>query len=419
MSVNITTLNNGLRIITDHMPHLETVSVGVWVDVGARYEPLALNGISHLLEHMAFKGTKTRSPRQLAEEIENVGGHLNAYTSRDHTTYYARVLKGNLNLAVDILGDILLNSVFKKKELVREKDVILQEIGQAQDTPDDIIFDNLQETAFPNQPLGRSILGTSKSVMSFTPDCIRGYMNTNYVSKTMVISAAGNVDHDVLVKMVETNFFGFGENRDVKFHESEYRGGEYRDNRNLEQLHITLGFPSLSFYDPDYYALQVYNTILGGGMSSRLFQEVREERGLAYSIYSFSSSHNDTGLFGIYAGTNPKMVGTLIPVIAGEMKRLTEKVEQSDLARASAQLKAGLLMSLESTSSRIEQLGRQMLIFNRPIPIEELIEEVELIDEEAIARVAKRTLEGKLTLASVGDSRSLKGFDKIAGFFNN
>ena len=417
MSVNETRLPNGLRVISDHMGHLETVSVGVWVDVGARYEPLPLNGISHLLEHMAFKGTKRRSPRQLAEEIESVGGYLNAYTSREHTTYYARVLKGDLRLAVDILGDILLNSVFKEKELIREKDVIIQEIGQAQDTPDDIVFDNLQETAFPDQPLGRSILGTSQSVLSFTPDCIRDYMNNHYVSETMVISAAGNVDHDELVKMVEEYFSNIKKSRKGEFYEGEYKGGEYRDNRALEQLHITIGLPSFSFDDPDYYALQVYNTILGGGMSSRLFQEVREERGLAYSVYSFTSSHKDTGLFGIYAGTSPQMAGDLIPVIAGEMKRLIEVVEDDDLARARAQLKAGLLMSLESTSSRIEQLGRQMLIFGRPIPIEELIQEVDAIDGEAISRVAQRTLDGKVTLATVGDSRSLKDLDSISLVF--
>lgn len=417
MAVQVTELANGIRVVSEEMPHLETASIGVWFDVGARYESEEENGVSHLLEHMAFKGTKRRTARRLAEEIEAVGGHLNAYTTRDHTTYYTRVMKEDVALSVDILADILQNSLFDATELAREKDVILQEIGQAHDTPDDIVFDMLQATAFPDQPLGRSILGTSARVRNFDADIVAGYMRDHYKGEGTILAAAGNISHDVLVDLATEAFASFERARDYSFEPAHYRGGESRTIRELEQLHIVLGFPGFSYDDPDYYALQVFNTICGGGMSSRLFQEVREERGLAYSVYSFSASHADAGLFGIYAGTSPELVGELLPVVAEQMNGLAEAVDEAELARARAQLKAGLLMSLESTTSRIEQLGRQMLIFNRPIPTAELMEKVDGIDATAIKNVARRILGTKLSLAMVGPVGNLPEFPKVEAYF--
>lgn len=417
MTVRVTTLSNGMRVATDAMPHVETVSVGIWVDVGARYESNDFNGLSHLLEHMAFKGTKTRSSRQIAEEIEAVGGYLNAYTSREHTTYFARVLKEDTGLALDMLSDILQNSVFDEKELAREKEVILQEIGQALDTPDDIIFDNLQATAYPDQALGRSILGTEERVRAFSPTDIRTYLDYHYRGQSMVLTAAGNVDHDELVKLAEVKFSGLRGDRTREYEAAKYEGGCHHLPKDLEQLHLTIGLPSLQFNDPDFFALQVFSTIFGGGMSSRLFQEIRENRGLAYSVYSFASSHADTGLFGIYAGTSPEMAGDLVPVIAEELHKMTGTIGEDELLRARAQLKTGVLMSLESTTARVEQLGRQLLIFDRSIPTEELIQKIDAIDEAAVKRVVEKTLSGNITLATVGDNSRVPSFESLTGSF--
>lgn len=402
MTIRISTLPNGLRLVTDPMPYLRTASIGAWIDVGSRYETAEQNGLSHMLEHMVFKGTKRRSARAIAEEIEAVGGHMNAYTSRDHTTYYVRVMREDIPLAVDMLADILQHSTFEPVEIEREREVIIQEIGQVNDTPDDIIFDLLQETAFPDQPLGRSILGTEDRVAAFDTTMVRGYLERHYCAANMVIAAAGNVDHDALYALVEAAFGSLPAGDRAPFAPGHYRGGHHRMVRPLEQTHVTLGFGSLAFDHDDYYALQVYSTLLGGGMSSRLFQEIREERGLAYSVYSFSSSHADTGLFSIYAGTGPEEVAELLPVIADQMRQVTLGVDEAELARARAQLKAGLLMSLESTSSRIEQIGRQLLIFGRVLPVEEMIARVDAVDVDAVRRVAGNTLKDQVTSAIAG-----------------
>ncbi|MEH6525779.1 MAG: pitrilysin family protein, partial [Sneathiella sp.] len=303
MSLKVSTLSNGLRVISDPMPGLETAAVGVWVDTGARHETVAENGISHVLEHMAFKGTEKRSALEIAEVIEAVGGHLNAYTSRDQTAYFARVLKADVPLAVDILGDILQHSSFDDTELGREKEVIVQEIGQTQDTPDDIIFDHLQETAYPDQPLGRSILGTSAKVRGFGRDTISGYMKKRYLASKMVLSASGAIDHDELVRMAEQAFSELPTNGATNMETALYKGGEFLENRELEQIHFALSVPGVAYGDDDFYTSQILSGLLGGGMSSRLFQELRERRGLCYSVFSFASSFADTGLFTVYAGT--------------------------------------------------------------------------------------------------------------------
>jgi len=417
-TVQHSTLSNGIRVVSEAMPHLETASVGVWVDVGARYEDQAINGISHMLEHMAFKGTTTRSARRIAEEIENAGGYLNAYTTREHTTYYARVLKDDVALAVDLLGDILTNPRFDDVELAREKDVIIQEIGGANDTPDDLVFEMLQETAYPNQPIGRSILGTPDRVRAISRDDLIAFMATHYTGENMVIAAAGNIDHDALVPMLEDAFGRLPSSASRLWVPATYQGGTRMTDRTLEQVHVCFGLNSLAFDHPDYFALQVYSMILGGGMSSRLFQEIREERGLAYSIYSFVSPHADAGLFGVYAGTHPSMVAGLAPLVADEMKKMLAGASDEEMIRARAQLKAGLLMSLESTSARIEQLGRQMLIFDRDIPTAELVQEIDAVDVDAVRRVAEETLASQLSVAGVGQGEIMGEHERLAGMFS-
>lgn len=416
--VELTRLSNGLRIVTDRAPHVMSASVGLWIDAGSRYECEAENGMSHMLEHMLFKGTRRRSPRAIAEEIESVGGHMNAWTSRDHTSFHARVLSEDVPLAVDVLADILQHSTFDPNELDREREVIIQEIGQAEDTPDDIIFDHLQEAAYPAQPIGRSILGTAERVGAFSRDQLFGYLNRHYRADNTVIAAAGDVDHQQLVSLCAEAFSAMPTGEARGFDPAGYQGGVRHDRRKTEQLHLTLGFPGVSFDDPDYYAIQVLSTMLGGGMSSRLFQEVRENRGLAYSVYSFTGSHADTGLFGVYAGTTSDLAPEMLKVIADETLKLTEPADEAEVARARAQLKAGLLMSLESTSARIEQIGRQMLVFDRVLSLQEMVREVEAVDAAAVAAACTRMLkDGTPSIATVGRTGKLPGYQDVARLF--
>ena len=324
MTVRLSTLPGGFRIVTDRMDAVETVSLGVWVDIGTRHEPAAINGVAHLLEHMAFKGTERRSALAIAEEIEAVGGHLNAYTSREHTAYYAKVLKEDTALAVDILADILQHSVFDPAELERERTVILQEIGQANDTPDDIVFDFFQERAYPDQAMGRPVLGSPEVIRRLSRDAVVAYLRDHYGAERMVLSAAGNLEHDRLVDLAARLLSEVPRERQVSTEPARYTGGDFRQGRDLEQLHLVLGFPGLPLGHPDYYAATVLSTAFGGGMSSRLFQEVREQRGLVYAIHSFAHGYRDGGLFGIYAGTGEEEAAELAPVLCEEALRLDQ-----------------------------------------------------------------------------------------------
>ena len=418
MSVQLTTLSNGLRVVTDRMSSVETVAVGVWVAAGSRHETSDVNGISHLLEHMAFKGTVRRSAQLIAEEMDNVGGQLNAYTSRDHTAYFAKVLKEDMPLAVDILSDILLNSTMDAEELAREQHVVVQEIHQADDTPDDIIFDRHQATAFPNQPIGWPVLGNEPVVRSITSDRLRSYMAVNYAADTMVVSAAGNVDHDVFVALVEKAFAALPRVSAVSEAPSVYTGGDFRESRKLEQVHLVLGFGGLSFDDPDYYNLGALSTLLGEGMSSRLFQEIREKRGLAYSVYSSTQSFSDSGIFSIYMGTGRADVPKLIPVLCDEIKKARDGVSGDEVKRARAQIKSGLLMSLESPSSRCGMRARQLMIYGRPQTTEETIAKVESVDAGGIMRTATRVFASPPTLAALGNLKTLEKLDAIKARLN-
>jgi predicted Zn-dependent peptidase len=418
MTIETTDLDSGLRIVTDHMSHLETASLGIWVDVGARYEVPASNGVSHFLEHMAFKGTQTRSARQIVETIEAAGGHLNAYTSREQTAYYAQVLKQDVPLALDILSDILLNSVFDAAEIERERTVILQEIGQALDTPDDMVFDYLQQAAFPDQPLGRPVLGTSDLVSAFDRQTLINYMADHYQAPRMVVAAAGNVDHTAIVAQATEAFAELAGARADTCPAAQFGGGERRESKTLEQAHVLMGFQGLSYDDPDYYALHVASTVFGGGMSSRLFQEVRENLGLAYSIYCYASSYRDSGLFGIYAGTAGDAVKQLTAVVADEAAKLCDRAEEDEVARARAQLKAGLLMSLESSASRCEQMAKQTLIYNRVVPTEELIDAIDAVDRSAVQRVMGRVTGGELAVAAIGPIEQLESYDRLSARFS-
>ena len=417
MTTQLATLANGLRIVTDRIDTVDTVSLGLWVDVGTRHEMPEINGAAHFLEHMAFKGTERRSARAIAEEIEAVGGHLNAYTSRESTAYYAKVLKEDVPLALDILADILMNSSFDPAEFERERAVILQELGQANDTPDDIIFDYFQERAFPDQAMGRPVLGRPEIIRDLAREAVIAYLRDHYGAARMVLSASGNLDHDRFVALADRLLSAMpstGANeRRAAAEPARYIGGEHRQGRELEQLHLVLGFPGLPLGDPDYYATAVLSTAFGGGMSSRLFQEVREKRGLVYTIHSFAHSFRDGGLFGIYAGTGEAEAGELVPVLCEETVRLADGLAPVEFARAKAQMKAGLLMSLESTGARCEQMAQHMLIHGTPFDPADMVRRIEAVDDAAIGRVVACWRSGPPTLAALGPVGQLEDFERV------
>jgi predicted Zn-dependent peptidase len=414
MSVEITRLPTGLTVVTDAMPHLESVSLGVWVGAGSRDERPDEHGISHLLEHMAFKGTKRRTARQIAEEVEAVGGDLNAATSIESTSYYARVLRADVPLAVDVLSDILSNPAFDPEELQREQNVIVQEIGAADDAPDDIVFDKLQETAFPAQPIGRSILGTRETVRSFDRKRLAAYLTRNYRAPDMVLVAAGAVDHQALVEQVEKQFASFEGAAAPAPEPAHFAGGTYIEKRDLEQVHVALAMQGLPQRDPNLFSMQVFTSVLGGGMSSRLFQEVREIRGLCYAIYAFHAPYSDTGMFGLYAGTDASDLPELMRVVVAEVANAAETITEVEVARAKAQMKAGLLMALESSGARAEQLARQIFAWGRPMPLAELVAKIEAVTVES-ARAAGRDLiaRGRPAIAALGPGSGLESAASI------
>jgi predicted Zn-dependent peptidase len=416
MSVEITRLPSGLVVITDAMAHLETASLGVWVGAGSRDERADEHGISHLLEHMAFKGTSRRTARQIAEEIEAVGGDLNAATSIETTAYYARVLRADVPLALDVLSDILTDPAFDPQELRREQNVIVQEIGAAEDTPDDLIWDRLQEVAFAGQPIGRSVLGTPATVRSFDRARLAAYLARNYRAPDMVIAAAGAVDHEAVVAHVGRAFMSFAGPAAPAPEPAHFVGGSRVESRDLEQVHIALAMQGLPQRDPNLYSLQVFTNILGGGMSSRLFQEVREQRGLCYSIYTFHSPYADCGVFGLYAGTDSADVAELMRVVVDEINVAAETVNEAEIGRAKAQMKAGLLMALESSGARAEQLARQIINWGRPIALDEIIAKIEAVTVDT-ARAAGRALigRGRPAIAALGPGSGLENAVTIAG----
>ncbi|WP_395494960.1 M16 family metallopeptidase [Acetobacter sp. KSO5] len=411
--IQLTRLPSGLIVVTERMERVETVSFGAYVSTGTRDETAEENGVSHFLEHMAFKGTERRSALQIAEEIENVGGHINAYTAREQTAYYVKLLKENLDLGIDIIGDILTHSTFDPTEIERERGVILQEIGQANDTPDDVVFDHFQATAYPNQPMGRPTLGTEDLIRTMSRETLMRYMSAHYTTGNMVVAAAGNLHHEDVVRQVERHFADLGTTPLIPGTPSIYGGGEFRQEKDLDQAHVVLGFPSVGYNDPDYYAALMLSLLLGGGMSSRLFQEIREKRGLVYSVYSFNAPFLDGGVFGIYAGTGEKECAELVPVTLEELKKVQKSVGKDELARACAQLKASLLMSLESTGSRCEQIARQLQLFGRLIPVAETVARVEAVTTDDICRVATRIFTQKPTLAALGPVKHVLSLDTI------
>jgi predicted Zn-dependent peptidase len=419
MNVEITQLPNGLTVATDPMPELESASLGVWVNCGARHESAAHMGISHMLEHMAFKGTERRTARGIAEEIEAVGGALNAYTSREQTAFHARVLKADVPLAVDMLADILTHPTFEADELERERQVVLQEIGQARDTPDDIIFDHLQAAVYSDQPMGWPILGNEETVGAFTRDDLNDYLRANYRAGGMTLIASGAVDHAAMVGLAERHFgeLRFGEA--PKGAMAQFIGSDMRHKEDLEQVHVAYAFPGVASGDDALFAAQVFVTALGGGMSSRLFQEIREKRGLCYSIYAFANSFLDGGMVGVYAGTGASEAREISALVVEQIALLGQTANAEEVARAKAQLRSGLLMGLERPSVRSEQIAAHLLAYGRVVPIEEIKEKLDAVTVGAVRGVGERLMSTpRPAIAALGPIDSLESYESFTGRFS-
>ncbi len=411
----ITTLPNGLRIVTQSMAGLASASIGVWVGAGGRHETADQNGIAHFLEHMAFKGTPTRSALQIAEAIEDVGGYINAYTSREVTAYYARVLAGDVPLALEVLADILLNPLFEDREIEIERGVILQEIGQALDTPDDVVFDWLQEAAFPDQAMGRTILGPSERVSAFGRADLAGFVASHYGPGNLIIAAAGAVDHDRIARQAEALFGHLPPRAPSTSQPALWQGTEKRVSKRLEQAHWALAFPGPGYKDADFYAAQIWSNVLGGGMSSRLFQKVREEKGLCYSIFAQAGFYLDTGMTTIYAGTSGADLPQLTNITIDEMKRAADDLTEAEVARARAQMKAGLLMGLESPSAQAERLARVLAIWDRVPSLDEVSDRIDAVTAADVRDHGARMLSsGRPALALYGPVAKAPGLDRIS-----
>jgi predicted Zn-dependent peptidase len=419
MNVEITRLANGLTVATDPMPQLESASLGVWVNCGARHESEARMGISHMLEHMAFKGTARRTARGIAEEIEAVGGALNAYTSREQTAFHARVLEADVPLAVDLLADILAHPAFDAGELERERQVVLQEIGQARDTPDDIIFDHLQSAVYPDQPMGWPILGNDASVSAFTRADLDVYMRANYRAGGMTLIASGAVNHADMVELAERHFGELRPGDAPRSAAAQFIGSDVRHSEDLEQVHVAYAFPGIPSGDDALFAAQVFVTALGGGMSSRLFQEIREKRGLCYSIYAFANSFLDGGMIGVYAGTGTNEAADISGLVVDQIALLAQTANAEEVARAKAQLRAGLLMGLERPSARAEQIAAHLFAYGRVIPVAEIKQKLDAVTVGAVRQFAERLMATRHpAMAAVGPVEKLESYESFAGRFS-
>jgi predicted Zn-dependent peptidase len=414
VSVRITSLPSGLAVVTETAPHVKTAAIGVFVGAGSRYERADEHGLSHFIEHMAFKGTRRRSARDIAETIENVGGDLNAETGVERTSYFARVMGSDTELALDVIGDLLTESVFAPEELEREKNVIVQEIGAVEDTPDDLVFDLVTATAWPDQPIGRPILGTREGVGAFDRSAIDLYLTRRYSAGSTVVAAAGAVEHDQIVDLAQSRLRTLSETSAPAEARAAYRGGETKVKRRLEQTHVVVGFEGCASAAPDHDAAQVFAAAAGGGLSSRLFQEVREKRGLAYSIYGFHWDFIDTGLFGFYAGSADGDVGEVVAASLDCLGEAAHGLEESEIRRAKAQMRVSLVTALEQPGARVHQLSRQMQIYGRLLSVDEMLDRVDAVTLEDVRKTGAAMLRSPPTVAVIGAVGKAPGQAKIA-----
>lgn len=415
MSMELTTLPNGLRIATDFVPSVDSVAVGVWADVGTRHEDRAENGIAHMVEHMMFKGTPTRTAVQIAEQIEDVGGQMNAYTSREITSYHMHLLKEDLSLGLEILADLLQRPTMPEDEVERERQVILQEIGMAADTPDDLVFDLYQETTWPDQTLGAPILGLPRIVEAMKRDALLNYVRRFYTPSRLVIAVAGNAKHDAVVRLAEKFFDALPPDTAHAIPTARYQGGERRMGKELEQSHVILGFKGVDRGSDDYHAAMILSTILGGGMSSRLFQEVREKRGLVYSVFSHHAPYHDAGQFMIYAGTGPGSLPDLMPVLCAEIRKIRgNPVSGEELKRAKAQIRAELLMGQESMMRRAGHQAKHLIHFGTLPDMKDRLQRIEAVTADDVEMAAQKIFSSPLVLTALGPLSTLEDYESLA-----
>ncbi len=414
-------LSSGLIIASDFIPSAETIAICIFVKTGARNEDQSYNGLSHFLEHMAFKGTNTRTAKEIAEAFDSIGGQFNAYTSYEETVYYAKVLKDDWIIALDILTDIVQNSIYSPEEMDKERGVILQEIAQYQDMPDSVISDNFQETAYPNQPLGRTILGTPEFINTVSRDDLYKYVQMQYNTRSIIVSASGNLHHKTFSNLVQKKLNKIPDSPIIDFQPAVYVGGESKKHKDLEQVNVYLGFKALPYTDERVHIQRIASLILGGGMSSRLFQEIRENLGLAYHISSFSQTYCDTGVFSIFAGTNEKDVNLLIDASISQIHLICQSVSSVELERAKAQIKASLLMSKESVSHRAEKLAANIASFDRYITTEEILEKINKVTEKDVCDMMKFIISeenSRPTIATLGKISKVYDYDEIVRKIN-
>jgi predicted Zn-dependent peptidase len=405
-------LHNGLRVIMEQIPTFRSVTFGIWVKTGSRNEKQQDNGISHFIEHMLFKGTERHSAKDIAEIFDGIGGNVNAFTSKEYTCYYAKVLDEHLPIAMDILSDMFFHSAFDEGELEKEKNVIFEEISMYEDTPDDLVHDLVAKAAYGSHSLGYTILGTEENLSAMKPDDLRRYMKKFYNTENTVISLAGNIDDNVR-DLVEKHFGSFSNSgEETDYSAPDFLGELVFHAKKTEQNHICLSLPGLSLKEDNLYPMVLLNNAIGGGMSSRLFQEIREKRGLAYSVYSYHSSHIDSGLFTIYTGTAPKQTEEVLKVTVDLLHEIASKgMTDSELKKGKEQLKGSLILSLESTSSRMNRLGKNELMTGKHYTLDEMIERIESVQMEHIRELMKNLFSTPFALSMVGDSEQvLQGF---------
>lgn len=403
--MNKTQLKNGLRVVMEKIPTCRSVSFGIWVKTGSRNETSEMGGISHFIEHMLFKGTERYSAKDIAEQFDAIGGNVNAFTSKEYTCYYAKVLDEHLPIAVDVLSDMFFRSLFDEEELRKEKNVIVEEISMYEDTPDDMVHDLLAEAAYGSHPLALPILGTEEKLRQMEPGHLRAYMKEKYTIENTVIAVAGNID-DGIIDLLE-RYFGDFDNRGQSdtLVKPDFLGELKFHRKKTEQNHICLSFPGLPIGDRNQYAMVLLNNALGGGMSSRLFQEIREKRGLAYSVYSYHSSHADSGLFTVYAGTAPKQTKEVLDLTKEILHDVAKRgLTESELRKGKEQLKGSLILSLESTGSRMNRLGKNELMLGRHYTLDEMIDRIEAVSMEDVNEVIKTMFAHPYALAMVGAS---------------
>jgi len=402
MTARLHVLANGLRVAVEPMAGVETIAVGLYADAGARSEPNGLSGLAHMVEHMVFKGAGSRSARQIAEAIEDRGGSLNAWTARDHTVFQARALAGDLALGSELIADLVRNAHLDAEELERERHVVLSELGEARDTPDDIIFDHLQAAAYPGQQLGEAVLGDETSIAAIDVPALRGWIEEQYRPESLVFAAAGKVDEDELLRLTERLFGDMPSGASPTPAPGRFAAGRHHDRRRFDQLHVALAFEGVGHTHPDLHALSLFTNAAGGGMSSRLFQQVREERGLAYSIYSWAHSYADTGLFGIYCAAARNDAAQALGLARRVLAETAEGLTEAELERARAQSKAGLLMGLESVATRADHLARSIQVHGRIVPPGETVALIDAVTLEQARAAGARALAGGEALATVG-----------------